>query len=73
MDTRWIDDLAASVPDTRIHRQAHHIKRFATGIRFGGGSALAVFEPATLLDFWHVLITRVVKLPHVALASAKRV
>lgn len=55
MDTRWIDDLAASVPDTRIHRQAHHIKRFATGIRFGGGSALAVFEPASLLDFWHVL------------------
>ena len=55
MDTRWIDDLAALVPDTRIHRQAHHIKRFATGIRFGGGSALAVFEPATLLDFWHVL------------------
>ena len=55
MDTRWIDDLAALVPDTRIHRQAHHIKRFATGIRFGGGSALVVFEPATLLDFWHVL------------------
>ena len=55
MDTRWIDDLAALVPDTRIHRQAHHIKRFATGIRFGGGSALAVFEPASLLDFWHVL------------------
>ena len=55
MDTRWIDDLAASVPDTRIHRQAHLIKRFATGIRFGGGSALAVFEPASLLDFWHVL------------------
>ena len=55
MDTRWIDDLAALVPDTRIHRQAHHIKRFATGIRFGGGSALAVFEPATLLEFWHVL------------------
>ena len=55
MDTRWIDDLADLVPDTRIHRQAHHIKRFATGIRFGGGSALAVFEPASLLDFWHVL------------------
>ena len=55
MDTRWIDDLAALVPDTHIHRQAHHIKRFATGIRFGGGSALAVFEPASLLDFWHVL------------------
>ena len=55
MDTRWIDDLAAVVPDTRIHRQAQHIKRFATGIRFGGGSALAVFEPASLLDFWHVL------------------
>ena len=55
MDTRWIDDLAALVPDTRIHRQAHHIKRFATGIRFGGGSALVAFEPASLLDFWHVL------------------
>ena len=55
MDTRWIDDLAALVPNTRIHRKAHHIKRFATGIRFGGGSALAVFEPASLLDFWHVL------------------
>ena len=55
MDTRWIDDLAAAVPDTRVHRQAHHIKRFATGIRFGGGSALAVFEPSSLLDFWHVL------------------
>ena len=55
MDTCWIDDLAALVPDTRIHRQAHHIKRFATGIRFGGGSALVAFEPASLLDFWHVL------------------
>ena len=55
MDTRWIDDLAALVPDTRIHREAHQIKRFTTGIRFGGGSALAAFEPSSLLDFWHVL------------------
>lgn len=55
MDTRWIDDLAASVPKTRIYREAHHIKRFATGIRFGGGSALAVFEPASLTEFWKIL------------------
>ena len=55
MDTRWIDDLAALVPDTRIHREAHQIKRFTTGIRFGGGPALAAFEPSSLLDFWQVL------------------
>ena len=35
MDTRWIDELAAEVPDTRVLREAHQIKRFTTGIRFG--------------------------------------
>jgi len=55
MDTRWIDELAALVPNTRVIREPHHIKRFTTGIRFGGGSALAVFEPGSLLDFWQVL------------------
>ena len=55
MDTAWIDDLSTVVPDTRILREPHQIKRFTIGIRFGGGSALAVFEPATLLDFWQVL------------------
>ena len=55
MDTRWIDELAATVPKTRVIRERHHIKRFTTGIRFGSGSALAVVEPASLLDFWEVL------------------
>ncbi|MEK9990631.1 MAG: D-lactate dehydrogenase [Halieaceae bacterium] len=55
MDTRWIEELAALVPKTRVIREPHHIKRFTTGIRFGTGSALAVFEPSSLLDFWHVL------------------
>jgi D-lactate dehydrogenase len=55
MDTRWIDELAATVPKTRVIRERHHIKRFTTGIRFGSGSALAVVEPASLLDFWQVL------------------
>ena len=55
MDTAWINDLSTVVPDTRIFREPHQIKRFTVGIRFGGGSALAVFEPATLLDFWQVL------------------
>ena len=55
MDTRWIDALAATVPTTRVIRDPHHIKRFTTGIRFGSGSALAVFEPASLLDFWQIL------------------
>jgi D-lactate dehydrogenase len=55
MDTSWIDDVAASIPETRVFREAHQIKRFTTGIRFGGGAALAVFEPASLLDFWQVL------------------
>ena len=55
MDTSWIDDVAASIPETRVFREAHQIKRFTTGIRFGGGAALAVFEPASLLDFWKVL------------------
>jgi D-lactate dehydrogenase len=55
MDTRWIDALAATVPTTRVIRDSHHIKRFTTGIRFGSGSALAVFEPASLLDFWQIL------------------
>jgi len=55
MDTRWIDELAAAVPTTRVIRASHQIKRFTTGIRFGSGSALAVFEPGSLLDFWQVL------------------
>ena len=55
MDTRWIETLAATVPTTRVIRDPHQIKRFTTGIRFGGGSALAVFEPASLLDFWQIL------------------
>ena len=55
MDTRWIDELAAEVPDTRVLREAHQIKRFTTGIRFGQGSALAVFEPSSLLSFWKIL------------------
>jgi D-lactate dehydrogenase len=55
MDIRWIDELAAEIPGTRIFREAHHIRRFTTGIRFGQGSAVAVFEPASLLDFWKVL------------------
>ena len=55
MDTRWIDELAAEVPDMRVLREAHQIKRFTTGIRFGQGSALAVFEPESLLAFWKIL------------------
>ena len=55
MDTRWIDELAAEVPDMRVLRETHQIKRFTTGIRFGQGSALAVFEPASLLAFWKIL------------------
>jgi hypothetical protein len=37
MDTRWIDELAAEVPDTRVLREPHQIKRFTTGIRYGQG------------------------------------
>jgi len=55
MDTRWIDELEALVPKTRVIREQYQIKRFTTGIRFGSGSALAVFEPGSLLDFWQVL------------------
>ena len=55
MDSRWIDELAAAVSDTRILREPHQIKRFTTGIRFGQGSALVVFEPASLLAFWKIL------------------
>ena len=55
MDTRWIDELSAAVPGTRVLREPHQVRRFTTGIRFGQGSAIAVFEPASLLDFWRVL------------------
>ena len=55
MDTRWIDELAAEVPDMRVLREMHQIKRFTEGIRFGQGPALAVFEPASLLAFWKIL------------------
>ena len=55
MDASWIDEVAKSAPQTRILREPHQIRRFTTGIRFGQGSALVVFEPASLLDFWHVL------------------
>ncbi len=55
MDTRWIDELEAELSGTRVLREPHQIKRFTTGIRFGQGSALAVFEPSSLLAFWKIL------------------
>jgi D-lactate dehydrogenase len=55
MDTRWIDELAAEVLDMGVLREPHQIKRFTTGIRFGQGPALAIFEPASLLAFWKIL------------------
>jgi D-lactate dehydrogenase len=55
MKTRWIDELEEALPRTRIFREAHRVRRYTTGIRFGQGSALAVIEPASLLDFWRAL------------------
>jgi D-lactate dehydrogenase (quinone) len=55
MHTSWINELAQALPNTRIIRESHRIRRFTTGMRFGQGSALAVIEPAALLDFWVAL------------------
>ena len=55
MGTHWTHEPAAEVPYTRVCGGPSQIKRFTTGIRYGQGSALAVFEPASLLAFWKVL------------------
>ena len=55
MTQRWITDLADAKVETRIIIDAQTIRRFTTGMRFGTGSAIAVFEPTSLVGFWHVL------------------
>lgn len=34
---------------------AERTRRFVTGFRFGGGSALAVVQPGNLVELWRVL------------------
>ena len=55
MTQRWITDLADAKVETRIITDAQTVRRFTTGMRFGTGSAIAVFEPTSLVGFWHVL------------------
>ena len=55
MTTGWITQLAEAKVGTRIMTDPQTIRRFTTGMRFGTGSAIAVFEPTSLVGFWHVL------------------
>ena len=55
MTTGWITQLAEANVGTRIMTDPQTIRRFTTGMRFGTGSAIAVFEPTSLVGFWHVL------------------
>ncbi|NDH41506.1 MAG: D-lactate dehydrogenase, partial [Gammaproteobacteria bacterium] len=47
-----LQDLKAADPDIRVIADQSRIKRYATGIRFGHGAAIAVIEPSSLLQFW---------------------
>jgi D-lactate dehydrogenase len=47
--------LAAIVGERHLLTSPSATRRYRTGYRYGGGSALAVARPATLVEFWRVL------------------
>lgn len=51
----FIKDLRASLPHHMILTSSSRIKRFATGFRSGGGKAVAVLIPHSLIDLWKML------------------
>jgi len=52
---RLIADLKAIVGDAHVLTDPEATRRFRTGFRFGGGMAIAVVRPGSLLEQWKVL------------------
>ena len=55
--TSLLDDLKNILGATNVLSTAAEIRRYATGYRFGSGSAVAVARPKTLVQAWRVLQT----------------
>lgn len=51
-----VQSLRAIVGARHVLTRPASIRRYATGFRFGGGDALLVVRPGTLLEQWRVLI-----------------
>ena len=50
-----ISELVSVLGDGRVTTNAKKNEHYRTGWRSGGGSALAVVFPQTLVEFWQVL------------------
>lgn len=53
--TTLIDTLKTLVGSRYVLTKPSQTERFTQGYRFGGGTALAVVQPATLWEYWQVL------------------
>lgn len=53
--TTFIQKLTDIVGTAHVLTKPSQIQRFVTGYRFGGGQAVAVVQPADLLQYWQVL------------------
>lgn len=51
----FLASLRGIVGNNQVISSHRKTKSYRTGIRFGGGKALAVVRPGTLLEQWHVL------------------
>ncbi|HEX9140484.1 MAG TPA: D-lactate dehydrogenase [Steroidobacteraceae bacterium] len=51
----FIAELKAIVGDRHVLSDARAKRRYEVGFRYGGGPALAVVSPATLIELWRVL------------------
>lgn len=51
----FIAELKAIVGDRHVLSDARAMRRYVLGFRYGGGPALAVVCPATLIELWRVL------------------
>jgi len=54
-NTQFISQLIATVGREHTLTTARQMRRYCTGFRFGGGAALVVVRPGSLLEYWRVL------------------
>jgi D-lactate dehydrogenase (quinone) len=54
-DAQFIEGLRKIVGDHHLLTGADRTRRYRTGFRFGGGAALAVARPGSLVEQWRVL------------------
>ena len=53
----FIDKLVNATAKARVLRKERQMRRYCTGIKTGGGAALVVVIPESLVEFWQVLKT----------------